>query len=271
MDGAQHVLSTAPSPAFFVALGCYLLASLFYLGTFAKVPTWIIKSARWALVAGFVAHGVDIGWRGVAGVHPGTSVREALGFLSWISVGGYLVWARREGMAVLGSFVAPISLMVLAAARLSPTGEPMPALTSLGRIHIATATIGVAIFSLASAVAFFYLLQERNIKRKKFDGVLFRRTAALETLDQLSHRLVVLGFPIFTLSMMLGAIWVSQRESGFDRPEYLIALVTWLSFAVLIVARTARGWRGRRTAWLTLVGFLASLLVLGIYFVRRAL
>jgi ABC-type uncharacterized transport system permease subunit len=267
----DEVVSTPASPAFYVALLCYLLATLGYLGAFWNIPVRFKRLAYLFLVVGFIAHGVDIGWRGVQSVHPGTSVREALGFLSWISVGGYLFWARREGFAVLGAFVAPISLMVLAAARLSPAGDALPGLTSLGRIHIATATIGVATFSLASAVALIYLLQERNLKRKKFAGALFKKSAALETLDKLSNQLVLIGFPIFTVSMTLGVIWVSQRSSGFARIEYPIALITWLSFGGLIVARTVRGWRGRRAAWLTLLGFSAALVVLAIYFLRRAL
>ena len=65
-------------------------------------------------------------------------------------------------------------------------------------------------------------------------------------LDRLAHRLVLAGFPIFTLAIMLGVIWVSQRGTGFNRAEYPLALVTWASFAALIVTRTTHGWRGRR-------------------------
>ena len=147
----------------------------------------------------------------------------------------------------------------------------MTGLGTLGRIHISLATLGVAIFALATALAAIYLLEDRNLKRKRFDGILFRRGVALESLDLLAHRLVLVGFPIFTVALMLGVIWVSQRASGFDRLEYPLALVTWLSFAGLIVARTTHGWRGRRAALLTVVGFVAAVLVFAIYFARRAL
>jgi ABC-type uncharacterized transport system permease subunit len=69
---------------------------------------------------------------------------------------------------------------------------------------------------------------------------------------------------------MLGAIWVTRRGSGFDRIEYPIAMITWLAFAALIVTRQAIGWRGRKAALLTIVGFVAAALVLVIYFARRA-
>jgi ABC-type uncharacterized transport system permease subunit len=267
---AAHIATTAPSLAFYVAMAAYVVASALHLSSLAPVPEWVRRAARWAVIAAFVAHGVDIGWRGVEHVHPGTSIREALGFFSWIVVGAYLVLARRDGLAVLGAFVAPLALVVLAGARLSPTGEAVTELSSLGRFHIATATVGLAIFALATLVSVIYLMQERNLKRKNFDGVLFKASASLETLDKLSSRLIAIGFPIFTVSMMLGGIWVSQLEQGFSRIEYPISLVTWLTFGGLIFGRSLRGYRGRRAAVVTILGFAAALVVLGIYLLRSS-
>jgi len=264
------IVTTPPQAAFYVAMSAYLVASIFHLSCLAQVPAWVHRAARLVVIAAFIAHGVDIGWRGVEHVHPATSVREALGFLSWILVGAYLYLAKRKGLAVLGAAVVPVALVVLAAARLSPSGTPMTGLSGLGRLHIASATIGVAIFCLATVVSVIYLLQERNLKSKNFDGVLFRSSASLDTLDRLSARLVAIGFPIFTLSMMLGGVWLAQRQEGFDRIEYPLAAITWLAFAVLIVGRSARGLRGRRAAWLTLLGFGTAVLVLAIYLLRRS-
>jgi ABC-type uncharacterized transport system permease subunit len=266
-----ELVTVAPSPAFYLALALYGAAALLYVSAFVQVPVWVQRAARWALALAFLAHGVDIGWRGVEHVHPGTSVREALGFLSWIMVGGYLFWSRRIKLALLGAFVAPAALAILAVARLTPSGEAMEDLGALGRIHISLATLGVAMFALATAVAVMYLAQDRSLKRKEFDNVVLKRGAALDTLDRLSHRLVVIGFPIFTASLLLGVIWVSRRQGGLARPEWLIALVIWAAFGGLIVARTTRGWRGKRAAFLTIAGFTASLAVLAIYLARRAL
>ena len=214
----NQVITVAPSPAFHVALVLYGVAALLYISAFVEAPRWMAPAARWALICAFVAHGVDIGWRGVEHVHPGTSVREALGFLAWIMVGGYLWWSWRLKLALLGAFVAPAALAILAIARLSPSGEPMTGLGTLGRIHISLATLGVAIFFLATFVAGMYLLEDRSIKRKEFDKVLFKRGAALDTLDRLSHRLVVIGFPIFTASLMLGVVWVGRSAPSCCRP-----------------------------------------------------
>ena len=264
-------ITVAPSPAFYVALILYGAAALLYIGTFADAPGWVPGVARTLLIAGFLAHGVDIGWRGVDHVHPATSVREALGFLSWVMVGGYLWWSGRERLTLLGAFVAPTALVILALARLSPSGHPVVGLTVLGRIHISLATLGVAVFALATAVAIMYLLQERSLKRKEFDNALFKRGAALENLDRLSHRLVLIGFPIFTAAIMLGVVWGAERSELLKRPEWWIAIVTWGAFAALLVARTTKGWRGRKAALMTIAGFAASMAVLAVYLLRRAM
>lgn len=267
------LVTVAPSPAFYIALVLYGAATLFYVTAATQTARWLPTAARLTLLAAFLTHGVDIGWRGVQQVHPGTSVREALGFLSWVMVGGYLYWSWRVKIGLLGAFVAPAALAILAVARLTPSGEAMEGLGTLGRVHISLATLGVAMFALATAVAVMYLAQDRSLKKKQFDDLVLKRGDALETLDRLSHRLVVIGYPIFTASLLLGVIWEAKRHdaSGFARPEWLMAGVIWLTFGGLIAGRTARGWRGRRAALLTIAGFIASVAVLGIYLARRAL
>ncbi len=274
MSPATHesLVTVAPSPAFYLALVLYGAATLLYVGAATQAARWLPAAARLTLLAGFLTHGVDIGWRGVEHVHPGTSVREALGFLSWIMVGGYLFWSWRVKIGLLGAFVAPAALAILAVARLTPSGEAMEELGTLGRVHISLATLGVAMFALATAVAVMYLATDRSLKKKQFDNLVLKSGDALDTLDRLSHRLVVIGYPIFTASLLLGIIWVARRNiSGFARPEWLMAGVIWLTFGGLIAGRTARGWRGRRAALLTIAGFTVLLAVLGIYLARRAL
>nr|MBA3499261.1 cytochrome c biogenesis protein CcsA [Deltaproteobacteria bacterium] len=141
---------------------------------------------------------------------------------------------------------------------------------TLGRIHISLATIGVGVFALASALSAIYLVEERALKKKKFDAISFKDGGApLESLDRLANRLIWVGFPIFTAALVLGAIWVSKLGESLDRPEYPLAGVTWLAFAGLLLARQVYGWRGRRAARLTLLGFAAAVLVLMIYLLRR--
>jgi ABC-type uncharacterized transport system permease subunit len=144
---------------------------------------------------------------------------------------------------------------------------------TLGYTHILLATVGVAVFFIAAVLAVVYLFQDRQLRHKQFDRVATRGTP-LDTLDRLASRCVSIGFPIFTVAIVTGAMWIARlgvlHGVGTLRPEYLLAFVTWVAFAVLLVARFGAGWGGRRAAWLTLGGFGGTVLVLVVYFLRHA-
>jgi len=268
VEAGQRLLSVEPSPAFWIAVVAYAAASaalLVVLGGHARFRPWAIGLVTLA----WVAHGVDIGWRGTMHVHPAQSVREAIGFLAFIVTSGYLLASTRYRLTLGGVVVMPVSLVLLVIARLSPVGESGD-LSTLGRIHISLATVGVGVFALASALSAIYMVEERALKKKKFDGVAFKdHGAPLEALDRLSHRLIWVGFPIFTVALVLGAIWVSKLGESLDRLEYPLAGVTWIAYAILLVSRQVYGWRGKRAAKLTLLGFATALSVLAIYLLRR--
>ena len=266
----ERLLSVSASPAFWLAVVAYAVAAIGYGVGFVVGDRRWIRVARAALVAAVVAHGVDIGWRGVERVHPAASVRESIGFLAWIIAGGYLLTSLRWHVELAGVVLVPIVTVLYAAARLSPPGQPQAGLSTLGRIHISLATVGVAIFALAAALSAIYLIEDRNLRRKRFDAKSFKQPGApLASLDRGSQRLVLAGFPIFTVAMILGMVWVNERGSSLLRLEYGAALIAWCSYAALLGARAALGWRGRKTARLTLAGFGAALVVLAIYFLRR--
>ncbi|MBX3160854.1 MAG: cytochrome c biogenesis protein CcsA [Deltaproteobacteria bacterium] len=266
----DRLLSVAPSPAFWVAVAAYAAASAALFMVLAGKTSWK-RIALGLVVFAFVAHGTDIGWRGTLNVHPAQSVREAIGFLSFILTGGYLLASTRYQLTLGGVVIMPVALVMLLAARLTPAGAAPDGLDTLGRIHISLATIGVGVFALASALSAIYLVENRALKKKKFDSIAFTKAsgAPLEGLDRLSHRLVLVGFPIFTVALVLGAVWVSRLGESLDRPEYPLAAVTWLAFAGLLLARQVYGWRGARAAKLTLAGFAAAIAVLAIYLIRR--
>jgi ABC-type uncharacterized transport system permease subunit len=268
----ERLLSVPPSLAFWIAIGLYAAATAIYLVGFLASRAGAARLARGLLVLAVLGHGVDIGWRGVESVHPAASVREALGFLAWIAAGGFLAATWRYRVDLAGLVASAGTLAVLAVARLSPAGAEQAGLNALGRIHIMLAVTGVAMFAIATVLALLYLLEERSLKRKLFDKHTFKSNAApLEKLDRIGHRLVLAAFPIFSVAVALGIVWVAQRGSGLGRPEYPFAIASWVTFAALIVARLAYGWRGRRTAILTLAGFAAAVIVLVIYLTRRSL
>jgi ABC-type uncharacterized transport system permease subunit len=124
----------------------------------------------------------------------------------------------------------------------------------------------VALFAVAAGGAVIYLIAERNLKAHKPGRA---NGPSLATLDKLNQRCITLGFPLYTVAMVTGAMWVAQLHlNGVFTVQYAISAAAWLLYAVLLLARVTAGWRGRRAALMTLAGFAATAAVLLIYFLR---
>jgi len=254
-----------------VEILAYALASALYLGYVFASRAPITRVARVVLAIGVAAQLTEIGVRCLNGQNPVSSTPEAVAFVGFLIACGTLLGAIRYRLAAAGAFAVPASLTLLVLARVVPVEVAGPTMGALGRTHIFLASLGVAVFAFAAVLAALYLLEERRLKRKRFDRV--GREAPLATLDRLALRCVSIGFPIFTVAMVTGALWIARLgglASGAVRPEYLIAIAAWLAFGVLLVARVGVGWRGRRAAWLTLGGFGGTLAVLFFYVLRYA-
>ena len=189
------------------------------------------------------------------------NAREALSFAAWLIVGAYLLASLRTRVPVVGALVVPVTMVLNLAARLSPSKEAAHGVSTLGAVHITLATAGVALFAVAAGGAVIYLIEERALKAHRA-GRLFKRGAALETLDTLNRRCIVFGFPLFTVAVITGAVWGVQLHDQLFTPQYSIAAAAWIMYAVLLVARVTAGWRGRRAAIMTIGGFATSLTVL---------
>lgn len=253
-----------------VSLVAYAVATVLYLAYQARARPAVARSARIVLALGWVVQTVDIGIRCVHLQHPASSTPEAMAFIAWTVVAGYLLVSLRYRLEAAGSFVVPAAVILLLLARVVPASESAPS-GSLMTAHIFLATLGVATFALASILEVLYLVQERRLKRKQLDRLRGAGTP-LDTLDRLAARCVSIGFPIFTLALVLGAVVLARMgivQRGVVRPEYLAAVASWLAFGVLLVARVG-GWQGRRAAWLTVSGFAGVLLVVLGYFLRAA-
>jgi ABC-type uncharacterized transport system permease subunit len=256
-----------------VEILAYVLASSLFLGYLLAAREGAARAARWVLALAVAVQLVDVGIRCFQRQNPLSSTPDAVAFVGLLIAAGYLAADRRYRLLAAGAFAAPAALILLVLARVVPAEPGMPRLGPLGRTHILLATLGVAVFALAGVVAVLYLVQERRLKRKRFDRA-GGAEAPLATLDRLALRCVSIGFPIFTVALVTGAVWIA-RLGGVSapearRPEYLLAVAAWLAFGVLLVARVSAGWRGRRAAWLTLAGLGGTLLVLFVYVLRSS-
>jgi cytochrome c-type biogenesis protein CcsB len=166
----------------------------------------------------------------------------------------------------LGLFVVGAVMVALGLAQTviyTAAGPLVPALKSYWlAIHVAAMTLSTGIFFVAAVLGVVYLFAERYERqvgagRAPSDHGIFRRLPGAEALDRLTYRTVVFGFPIWTFGIICGAIWADQawgRYWGWD-PVETWAFITWVVYACFLHARATAGWRGKRAAYIQILGF----------------
>jgi len=215
-------------------------------GSFALAGTWL---AAILLGGSMLLRAIIVG-RGPWGSMFEFSVAFAFGI-----VAGYLFLCRRYPIRGLGFLPLGVALFLVGYAATLPS-QILPLVPALDNaplltIHVAMAMISYGIFATAFGAAVAYLVQG---PRDRYAWLPSHRV-----LDEVAHRAVIIGFPVFATMIILGSWWASiawGRYWGWD-PKETSALVTWLIYAVYLHARTARGWAGRPAALMLVIGFAA--------------
>jgi ABC-type transport system involved in cytochrome c biogenesis permease subunit len=219
----------------------------------------------WVLTLGLILHLAAFAVRAAASQPqrlPLSGVAETLSSLAWFLVLSWMLLELRWRIPGLGAFALPLAVALGFAGLVGMVrGAPVFALESpVVGVHIVLSLLGYAAFALAFCTAVAYLLQDRLLRAKRLTG-LSEQLPPVILSDESSYRLVALGLPVFTLGLLLGAVFARLRGEipGRD-PKEIWGYLTWLIFAAYLLVRTIRGWRGRRAAALLVVGF-ASLLI----------
>lgn len=232
------------------------------------------RRARLLLMLAGLLHVGTIGAQCMRGEHPFGSVFLATSFGALLAVVAYCLLTLARPMHTLGAVLAPVGLFGLAAGVMfgatSVHDLPPAPVHSLATAHIALATAGLAGFVLAAAVAGLYLAMDRKLRQKQWKprpGVM-----SLAGAERLHYQIVLFVTPVFTLAIVTGVLW-TLRAGGIESMgarwvELLMAVAAWVSSVAVLVLRVAFGLRGRRSAQLTLVSFVCTLLVIVWYGVR---
>ncbi|MBS1788860.1 MAG: cytochrome c biogenesis protein CcsA [Acidobacteria bacterium] len=252
------------------ALTFYLGAMLYSLYVFATKAVRPNRELQWIVWLGFITHTAAIlaGWR-QAGYFPVVNPREVSWFISWAIVGYFLLTSYRHPVRALPVFLLPlVYLFALVSMILPDNTEPLPdllegAITAnafteiIFPIHVALVIFSYAAFIVTFVCGVMYLIQEHELKAKRF-GAAFQRMPALNTCDEVGYRSLSVGFVLLTLGVVTGIAWNNQRDGRYwhNDPKEVMALVTWLVYLFIMHYRLMAGWRGRRVAWLSIVGFL---------------
>jgi cytochrome c-type biogenesis protein CcsB len=248
----------------------YALAAFFYIFSWVFRKDAAAKAGLWVTVTGIVVNGAGIGMRWAEsyrldiGHAPFSNLYESLVFFAFTIAVIFVVIDRKYKVPIVGTFTVPLAFLALAYASLSPNINEqiqplLPALKSNWLIaHVITCFIGYAAFAIAFGVSIMYLVKQG---REKETGGWISLLPDLDAMDDLNYQLIMFGFLFLTVGIITGAVWANTawgRYWGWD-PKETWSLITWIVYAVLLHARNMRGWRGRRIAYLSIIGFAAVL------------
>jgi len=242
---------------------CYIYAWVFKKPSVGKAGTWVAILGLAGNTAGIALRWVESYQLGF-GHAPLSNLYESLVFFAFTIIIIYLFIERKHQNRVIGAFITPIAFLALAYASMSPNIsdriQPLiPALKSNWLIaHVIACFIGYGAFAVACGVSFMYLVKHKSSDNK---SSMLNLLPDVDLLDDLNHRLVMFGFLFLSVGIITGAVWAYSawgRYWGWD-PKETWSLITWFVYATLLHARMMRGWRGKRTAFLSIGGFAAVL------------
>jgi ABC-type uncharacterized transport system permease subunit len=203
-----------------------------------------------------------------AGHLPLANLWEFLLTLAWLVAGLHLLASIRWKIHATGLILPPLAFVMTVAAMVripaaSDAAEPMLQKVDILLFHTTLATLGMAMFFVAAAMSLLYVIQERAIKTKK-KLKLLDRLPPLDRADRAGLEAMIWGFPLFTLGIVTG---MALSAAEYHRvllfqAKQVFPLIAWAIFGAVLLARLARGFRGRRAAYLTMTGFVLGLLTI---------
>ncbi|MBT0663085.1 c-type cytochrome biogenesis protein CcsB [Geobacter pelophilus] len=197
---------------------------------------------------------------------PLSNLYESVVFFSWTIVLIYGILDLKYRYRVIGAFVMPFALLGMAWAQLGMKSgiEPLvPALQSNWLLyHVITCFLGYAAFAVACGISIMYLIREKHDKVAQANEQSIVATfPPSRVLDDLNYKSIMIGFPLLTLGIVTGAAWANYAWGTYWSwdPKETWSLIVWFIYAAFLHARITRGWAGRRAAWLSIIGFAATI------------
>ena len=257
--------------SFYIMMGAYLASTVLYWLWMAVKKDLISNLAALAAIIGLTANTAAIVLRWIILQRPPlTNGYEFILVFCWGIVISYILVRFRYRIEALGSFVMPVPFLLLGfiVLKMGPAeraaGFLQPALKSQWlTIHVLSAMLAYGAFAVALGLGIMYLLKARSTESMAKGGkeTWICRFPQESALDELAYKLVGFGFPMLTLCIVTGAIWANYAWGSYWSwdPKETWSLITWFIYAAYLHARLMYGWKGKRAAWMAILGFAAVL------------
>jgi ABC-type transport system involved in cytochrome c biogenesis permease subunit len=253
----------------------YVAALCAYALHFARRQPAVGRTATTLLVFGALAQTFVIGMKTVEmGTIPIAGTTAAISTFVWLLALAYLYVEMTTDERAMGTFtlvlIVALQLMLLFVPE-TEVRSPSPVLRSpLFAAHVSSLLFAYASFGLACTIGITYVLLFKEIKAKHL-GFFYTRLPSLQVLDSMNQRAIAIGWVFLTIGLVVGAVWAGQASAyaGSDPrvqamqvqdPKIFVALVCWAVYSFEAFAARRIGWGGRRTAYLSAIGFAIVLL-----------
>ena len=224
-------------------------------------------------IIGWVVHVASIVLRGIAaGRLPLGNMYEFTSVICATVITAWLVVKLRNRALAVGVFVLlPVTLLMYVNGALLyvPVAELQAALNSYWKwIHVTTISLSSGVLMFSGIVSLLYVLRHRYEAKGAPKDSIWAKLPQLPALDRVAYRTAILAFPVYTFAVIAGALWAEVawgRYWNWD-PKETCAFITWVIYAGYLHARSTAGWRGVKSAWISVLG-LASI-VFNLFFVN---
>ena len=234
------------------------------------------------MTLGVVVHGIGVLTRGIAAQRvPWANMYEFSITGSFVVTAIYLLALIWRDIRFIATFVSGFVVLIIGWANTRfyvQVESLMPALQDYWLvIHVSVAILATAFFMIGAALAAALLMKESkfinnsNLKGMKIIKNVLNVFPKTEKLERQSYQFNIIGFILWTFTLIAGAIWADKawhRFWGWDTKE-VWTFIIWTIYAAYLHATATRGWDGNRAAWLTMIGFTAILFnftIVNLYF-----
>jgi len=277
-----------------IAIASYSLGALALIWYFFSREAWLRNLGAPLAIAGCLAQFAQLGVRfAITGVWPLLNLYGSLSLFAAMSVAIFIGFALRYKIWFAGGFVLGLAAIFLAYGVTWNEGTmpPVPSLQSYwAKVHVPIVVSSYAAFLVAFVFSAIYLVKyyaEQRIAtaygsaelagtgmtmRVSGDAPALQAAAAngsavagwlqtlpsLGQLDVLVYRAVAIGLPLISLGIITGAAWAKEAWGAYWQwdPKETAALATWILYLAYMHLHTRNAWRGLRTNWISVIGFL---------------
>jgi cytochrome c-type biogenesis protein CcsB len=252
-----------------VALCAYTLGALALLGYFFTRTDWLRDVGIPLAILGCAAQFAQLfaRWE-LTHIWPLLNLYGSLSLFTAMSVAIYIGFAFRYRVWFAGGFVLALAAIFLAygVTWYEGTMPPVPSLQSYwAKIHVPIVVSSYAAFLVAFVFSCIYLMKyyaEQRLADSGGDTLVARWVAALPSLAQLDvivYRAVAIGLPLISVGIITGAMWAKEAWGAYWQwdPKETAALFSWIIYLAYMHLHTRHSWRGLRTSWVSVIGFLS--------------